>query len=153
MSTDPGQTGLPRFELGYPGPLRDKLVAAVLSGAKTSTSSLLVEYADDDPLPVVGERCVVIDSALEPVGIVETTEVRLLPIGDMDLAFAEDEGEGYRTVAAWREAHERFWYAHVPDLVIDDSTIVVAERFRLVERFPPRSGAPHVEREGPLVEV
>ncbi len=47
---------LPSFELAYPGPLRDQLVAAVLSGAKTSTSSLLAEFsAEDDPLPVAGQ--------------------------------------------------------------------------------------------------
>ena len=125
---------LPPFELASPGPLRDKLVAAVLSGAKTSTSSLLVEYdGDDDPLPVVGQRYALVDSATRAIGVVETTEVRLLPIDEVDLAFARDEGEGYETVAAWREAHERFWYANVPDLVIDESTVVVAERFRLVE--------------------
>ena len=38
-------------------------------------------------------------------------------------------------VAAWREAHERFWYASVPDLMIDESTVLVAERFRVVETF------------------
>jgi len=125
---------LPPFELAYPGPLRDKLVAAVLSGAKTSTSSLLVEYeGGDDPLPVVGQRYLLVGSALEPVGIVETTEVRIMPIGEVDLLFARDEGEGYDTVAAWREAHERFWSANVPGVEIDDSTVVVAERFRLVE--------------------
>ena len=134
---EPSPIDLPPFELAYPGPLRDKLVAAVLSGAKTSTSSLLVEYGseDDDPLPVVGQRYVLIDSALAPVGIVETTEVRFVPIGEMDLEFARDEGEGYETVAAWREAHERFWFANVPGVSIDDSTVVVAERFRMVERF------------------
>jgi len=128
---------LPLFELAYPGPLRDKLVAAVLSGAKTSTSSLLVEYEDgDDELPIVGQRYAMVDSALAPVGIVETTEVRQLPIGEIDLAFAREEGEGYETVAAWREAHERFWYANVPNLSIDESTVVVAERFRLVTPSP-----------------
>ena len=127
---------LPPFELAYPGPLRDKLVAAVLSGAKTSTSSLLVEYEDDaEPLPVVGQRYRLVDSSLDPVGVVETTEVRLVPIGGIDLAFAREEGEGYESVAAWREAHERFWYANVPDLSIDESTVVVAERFRLRRRL------------------
>ncbi len=134
---DPASTELPLFELAYPGPLRDKLVGAVLAGGKTSTSSLLAEYADDaEVLPVVGQRYTLIDSALAPVGTVETTEVRLLPIGQMDLAFARDEGEGYETVAAWREAHERFWSANVPGVVIDDMTVVVAERFRLIAPSP-----------------
>ena len=34
-------------EFGFPGPLRDKLVAAILDGAKTSTTALVVEYEQD----------------------------------------------------------------------------------------------------------
>jgi uncharacterized protein YhfF len=129
----------PPFELAYPGPLRDQLVAAVLSGAKTSTSSLLDEYTGDDPLPVAGQRYVLVDSDLRAVGLVEVTEVGTLPLNEVDLQFAREEGEGYESVAAWRRAHERFWNANAPGITVDDSTIVVAERFRLVERFklPP----------------
>ena len=47
----------------------------------------------------------------------------------------EIEPEGFETVGDWREAHERFW----SDREIGDDTLVVAERFRLIERleFPP----------------
>ena len=130
--------GEPRFELASPGPLRDQLVAAVLTGAKTSTSSLLVEYDPaDDPVPWVGQRAVLVDSELRSVGIVEVTEVRQLPLGEVDLDFAREEGEGYESVAAWRDAHERYWHANVPGIDLDDSTVVIAERFRLVERLDP----------------
>lgn len=104
---------LPPFELAYPGPLRDQLVAAVLSGAKTSTSSLLDEYTgEDDSLPVAGQRYVLVDSDVRAVGLVEVTEVRTLPLNEVDLQFAREEGEGYESVAAWRRAHERFWNAN-----------------------------------------
>jgi uncharacterized protein YhfF len=127
---------LPSFELADPGPLRDQLVAAVLSGAKTSTSSLLAEYTgEDDPLPVAGQRYVLIDSDARAVGLVEVTEVRTLPLNEVDLEFAREEGEGYESVAAWRLAHERFWNTNAPGITLDDSTVVVAERFRLVERL------------------
>jgi uncharacterized protein YhfF len=108
----------------------------VLSGAKTSTSSLLDEYTgEDDPLPVAGQRYVLIDSDVRAVGLVEVTEVRTLPLNEVDLDFAREEGEGYESVAAWRRAHERFWKANAPEIPLDDSTVVVAERFRLVERL------------------
>jgi uncharacterized protein YhfF len=132
---------MPAFELASPGPLRDQLVAAVLTGAKTSTSSLLVEYdAADDPVPWVGQRAVLVDSELRSVGIVEVIEVRQVPLGEVDLEFAREEGEGYESIAAWREAHERYWYANVPGIELDDSTVVIAERFRLVERLDPAAG-------------
>jgi uncharacterized protein YhfF len=106
---------LPPFELAYPGPLRDQLVAAVLSGAKTSMSSLLDEYTgEDDPLPVAGQRYVLVDSDVRAVGLVEVTEVRTLPLNEVDLDFAREEGEGYESVAAWRRAHERFWKINGP---------------------------------------
>lgn len=123
--------GLPPYRLGNVGTeLRRQLVAAAVRGDKTATSSLRSEYEPHttDPLPSVGERAVLLDAEDEPVAVVETTEVRVVAAGDLDLAFAQDEGEGFETVAEWRHAHEAFW-----SLRIDDDTLVVAERFRIVE--------------------
>jgi uncharacterized protein YhfF len=126
--------GLPVAEFGFPGTLRDQLVAAILSGEKTSTTGLLADYEQDgDALPEVGERAVVVDSAERAVAVIETTELRVLPIREIDLEFAREEGEGFETVTEWREAHERFWASYLPEVQIDDETLVVAERFRLVE--------------------
>lgn len=136
--------GLPVAEFGFPGRLRDELVAAVLSGAKTATASLRAEYAPEsgDELSRVGERFVVVDSDHRAVGIIETTGVRIARAGDVDEQFARDEGEGFESVADWREAHERFWgpnadrgAAGAEPWTIDDDTLVVCERFRLVERL------------------
>src|SRR5215469_6335161 len=53
---------LPRAEFAFPGPLRDKLVAAILSGVKTSTSGLVLEYERaNEPLPTVGQLQAVVD--------------------------------------------------------------------------------------------
>jgi uncharacterized protein YhfF len=133
---------LPLAEFGFPGPLRDRLVAAILSGEKTATTVLhaAVEHLDEE-LPRVGDRSVVVDSEGRPVAVIETTEVRVIPIRDVDEDFARDEGEGMETVREWRAAHERFWSGGESrqmmggaSPVITDDTLVVAERFRLVER-------------------
>jgi hypothetical protein len=59
----------PAVRTRLPGPLHDQLVAAVLSGAKTSTSSLLEEYAEeDDSLPVAVQRYILVDSDVRAVG-------------------------------------------------------------------------------------
>jgi uncharacterized protein YhfF len=130
---------LPRCQLGFPGPLRDELVAAVLRGEKTATSSLRQEYAPEgpEPLPEVGARSVVVDSQDRPVAVIETTEVRVVRAVDVDEQFAVDEGEGFESVADWRAAHERFWSSdayreEVGAVTIDDDTLVVCERFGLV---------------------
>ncbi|MCX5314095.1 ASCH domain-containing protein [Streptomyces sp. NBC_00154] len=133
------------FLLAFPGPLRDQLVRAVLSGAKVSTTGLLAEYeAEKEELPPVGERSAVIDSAGREVAVVEVTEVRILRLGDIDLQHAIDEGEGDTSVAAWRASHERFWQGEEmrealgdPEFTVDDETLVVAERFRVVELLVP----------------
>ncbi|MGA5422264.1 ASCH domain-containing protein [Streptomyces lavendulocolor] len=129
------------YLLAFPGPLRDRLVAAVLSGEKTSTTGLLVEYeAEGEELPPVGERSALIDSDGREVAVLELAEVRVLPLGEVDLRHALDEGEGHRSVAEWRAGHEAFWHGDEmrealgdPDFTVDDTTLVVAERFRVVE--------------------
>ncbi|WP_137990330.1 ASCH domain-containing protein [Streptomyces vilmorinianum] len=136
-----GPHALKPFLLAFPGPLRDQLVAAVLSGEKVSTTGLYAEWeAEKEELPEVGERSALIDSDGRAVAVVEVTEVRVLPLGRIDLQHALDEGEGYTSVAQWRAAHERFWHSEEmrealgdPDFTVDDSTVVVAERFRVVE--------------------
>jgi uncharacterized protein YhfF len=128
-------------EFAFPGPLRDQLVAAILSGAKTSTSSLMLEYErGNERLPEVGQLSAVLDSAGGRVAVIEVTEVRIVRLADVDLQHALDEGEGFESVEQWRSGHERFWRsAEVraeigdPDFTVDDDTLVVAERFRLLE--------------------
>ena len=140
---------LPVSEFGFPGPLRDKLVAAILSGEKTSTTGLHEEYVrTGDPLPTAGDRSRVIDSAGVTVAVIEATEVAVRRLGEVDLVFAIDEGEGFETVAQWREAHVRFFespqLAEIlgdPPVTIDDDTLVVCEHFRLVETSESRHGS------------
>jgi uncharacterized protein YhfF len=132
---------LPVAEFAFPGPLRDQLVAAIVAGGKTTTTGLMADYENDgDLLPRPGQRQAVVDSAGEPVAVIETTAVRVIRLGDVDLAHALGEGEGYTSVAEWRTGHERFWHSAEmrealddPEFAVDDDTLVVAETFRLVE--------------------
>jgi uncharacterized protein YhfF len=122
------------MRLGYPRTgLRRRLVDSALRGDKTATAGLRADHEPhtDDPLPRIGDRCMLLGFHDEPVAVVETTEVRVVRVADVDLAFARDEGEGFETVAGWRHAHEEFW----ADEEIDDDTLIVAERFRVVERL------------------
>jgi uncharacterized protein YhfF len=115
------------LELGYARTeLRRKLVDAVLRGEKTSTSGL----AEEEEEVAVSERLTLLGFDDEPVGIVEVTEARVIPAGEIDVEFAREEGEGFESVDDWREVHERFFERH-----ISDETPIVAIRFRLVERL------------------
>jgi uncharacterized protein YhfF len=133
-----GIESLPTAQFGFPGEMRDRLVRAILNGAKTATASLLVEYGHE-PLPAPGVRAAVVDSEGRRVAVIETTDVRVAPLADVDLAFARDEGEGFDSVDDWRRAHVRFWESGEvraglgrPDFRVDDDTQVVLERFRLI---------------------
>ncbi|MFE9207212.1 ASCH domain-containing protein [Micromonospora sp. NPDC007230] len=131
---------LPLAEFAFPGPLRDKLVAAILSGAKSSTSSLVLGYeCANEPLPQVGQRSAVVDSEGRRVAVIELTEVRVVRLADVDLQHALDEGEGDESVAQWRAGHEAFWQSEEvraelgdPGFTVDDDTLVLAQRFRLL---------------------
>jgi uncharacterized protein YhfF len=133
---------LPVAEFAFPGPLRDQLVAAILGGGKTTTTGLLADYErEGEPLPCPGLRQAVVDSAGDRVAVIETTAVRVIRLGDIDLAHALGEGEGYSSVAEWRAGHERFWHsAEVrselgdPKFTVHDDTLVVAQTFSLLER-------------------
>lgn len=131
---------LPRMEFAFPGPLRDQLVAAILSGAKTTTSALVLGFErENEPLPKAGQRLAVVDSEDRRVAAIELTEVRVVRLAEVDLQHALDEGEGDESVAQWRSGHEKFWHsAEVraelgdPDFTVNDDTLVLAQRFRLV---------------------
>jgi uncharacterized protein YhfF len=134
---------LPLFELGFPGPLRDRLVAAVLTGAKTATTGLLTEYERfGEELPAVGQRSVMPDSAGRPLAVIEVTGTEVLRLADVGPAHARAEGEGHTTVDAWRADHEEYWHGPDmratlgdPEFTVHDDTLLVVERFRVAERL------------------
>ena len=89
-----------------------------------------------EPLPVVGARAAVVDSAGRRVAVIELTEVRVRRLGDVDSAHARDEGEE----GDWRAGHEDYWHGTDyrgwlgdPAFTVDDDTPVVLQRFRLAE--------------------
>lgn len=140
---------LPVAEFAFPGPLRDQLVAAIVAGDKTTTTGLLANYEyENEPLPRPGLRQVVIDSAGNPVTVIETTAVRVMRLAEVDLAHALGEGEGYLSVAQWRAGHEHFWHSAElrgslddPEFTVSDDTLVVAQTFCLAGTLgvrPPR---------------
>ena len=131
---------LPEGHFGTPGPLRDKLVAAILNGEKTGTSSLVYEYeACNESLPAVGDCEAVLDSAGNRVCALENTHVVVTTFGSITREQALAEGEGFTGVSDWQRAHREFWEsatfrdalgsAYQP---VTDETLVVYVTFRVV---------------------
>jgi len=147
MPLPPDAASLPAWGFAFPGPLRDELTALALAGTKTTTAGLLVEMElDGEALPTPGMREVLLDSDERPVAVIETVECRVTRLADVEDRHAIDEGEGYANAAEFRVAHERFWNGYREDLRdrlgdptfrFDDDTLVVLQRFKVVERLEP----------------
>ncbi|MGR6968166.1 ASCH domain-containing protein [Streptomyces cynarae] len=149
-----GHEDLPTLELAFPGPERDRGVAAILSGQKTALTGLLEIYEHaGEAVPQTGQRFSVLDSEGRPAVTIELVDVRVVPMKEIDDDFARAEGRGYADVAQWRQAHEEFFRSDgVSEFlgrtpVIDDATLVVAERFRVVvDPDAPGERDPHPTR-------
>ncbi len=117
--------------------MADELGALISSRTKTATCSALWEYeAEDEPLPEVGLKTIVLDGNGDPLCIVETTEVEVRPYDEVDARFGYEEGEGDRSLEDWREAHWRFFSRTLPNIGKEPAMDMplVCERFRVVYR-------------------
>jgi uncharacterized protein YhfF len=132
---------------GYDGPLvtayafgdsaemAEELGLLVLHGPKRATAGLVASFeAESEPMPRVGDRCVVLGGHGRPVAVVRTTDVRVGPLSSVDESFAWDEGEGDRTRGWWLDSHTRFFTRECSamGLAFSDDIDVVFERFEPV---------------------
>lgn len=118
-----------------------ELAYLVLHGPKRATTGLYEDAVADNEMPTVGGYSVVLDGSGAPVCIIRTTEVDIVPFGQVDDGYAWDEGEGDRSLAFWRQAHIDFFAQSGHTL--QDDTLVVLERFELV--WPPPDEVGEVE--------
>ncbi len=125
------------FWFGDSPALADELADLVVTGPKRATAGLLRDASDDEPVPVEGQRWIVLDGSGRPVAIIRTTEVRIAPLSSVTDRFAWDEGENDRSRDGWLAAHHAYFrrqaacegFAFHPD--ID----TVFERFEVL--WPP----------------
>jgi uncharacterized protein YhfF len=116
------------FAFGDSPDLADQPLELVLEGVKTATCS-----TEDEPnISKPGERWIVLDGRGNPRCVIESTEVIYHRYGDVDAAFAHDEGEGDRSLSYWRDAHRSYFTR--PGKFSEDM-MLMCERFRLVEIF------------------
>ena len=116
------------FAFGDGPQLADELLELVLAGVKTATCS-----TEDEPnTSTPGERWIVLDGRGQPRCVIESTEVSYRRFGEIDAAFAHDEGEGDRSLAYWRSAHRTYFGRQGK---FSEDMMLMCERFRLVEIF------------------
>ena len=120
--------GLRSFAFGDGPALADELLDLVIKGLKTATCSTQDEPNTSTP----GERWIVLDGRSEPRCVIESTEVAYRRFGEVDAAFASDEGEGDRSLAYRRDAHRNYFGRQGR---LREDMMLMCERFRLVEVF------------------
>jgi len=131
--------GLRSFAFGDGPALADELLDLVIRGVKTATCS-----TEDEPnTSTRGERWIVLDGSGEPRCVIETVDVSYRRFGEVDAAFAYDEGEGDRSLGHWRDAHRNYFGRQGK---FREDMMLMCERFRLVEIFSDIS--PHVGEGG-----
>src|SRR5262245_52087187 len=99
-----------RFGYDGDGGLGERLLALALSGEKTATCSLAVEWSAEGTPPRPGERWALVDGDGAVCGSVETARVEVIPFDAIGDDVARDEGEGFADAAAWRRAHRAVWH-------------------------------------------
>jgi len=103
----------PAWAFGATPEQADELLALVLSGTKTATAGALWDYeAEGEELPTTGVLGIVTDGRGVPRALVVTTQVEIVPFDEVSAEHAYLEGEGDRSLATWREVHERFFTQH-----------------------------------------
>jgi uncharacterized protein YhfF len=125
---------LPRWSFGDSAQLADELLALVLKGHKTATCGALWQYERDGvAVPQAGELSIVLDGDHHPRCVIETVDVQIKRFDQVDAQFASDEGEGDRSYAYWRDAHETYFRRQGQ---FSTDMLVVCERFRVIEKLP-----------------
>lgn len=112
----------------------DGLARLVIAGKKRATCSCRILYdLENEPLPKEDDYSIILDSNDQPVAIIRTSEVKILPMNEVTEDFAIAEGEG--SYEEWWNIHVRFFTDELAEkgLPFSDDILLVCERLELVD--------------------
>jgi uncharacterized protein YhfF len=140
QASDPGPRFLEAFYFDDNEPSANELAALVLSGRKRATAGLLWSHEKESkPLARPGDLSIVTTYSGQPVCVIETRKVEIVPFDEVSAEFAATEGEGDGSLQFWRKAHEAFFGRECSRIgrVPEARMPVVCEEFEVVF---PRTG-------------
>jgi uncharacterized protein YhfF len=130
------------FFFGDSEELANELGELVQRGVKCATTGSVWSFeAEGKRLPAPGDLSIVTTWSGEPLCIIETTAVDIVPFCDVSAGFAATEGEGDGSLSYWQEAHRQYFTRECARAgrQFGDSMLVACERFKVVYR--PSSSA------------
>ena len=142
---DPPASYLEAFGFGFTPEDATEIAELVLEGSKTATGSVLWSYvADGKSLPKRGDYSIVIDGAGEPVCVIRTTDVAILPFDEVPELYAREGGEADRSLATWRPMYWSYIVSECRRIGREphEKAPLVMERFCVVYRGAARSRRP-----------
>ncbi len=124
------------FQIGDSAESADDGARLIMEGAKTTTSALLWEYeVSGKAQPFVGALSLVENGRNEPVCIVETTWLAVIPLnGVVDTKFIVDYAEWGTTAESWQEHTWAYYAPYCRELGREPQRDMpmLCERFRVV---------------------
>jgi uncharacterized protein YhfF len=128
------------FFFGFTPEDATEIAALVIDGKKTATGSVLWSCeADGKPISSAGDYSIVMNGDQDPVCIVRTTEVSIIPFDEVPEEYAREGAEGDLTLATWRPMYWQYIEMECERIGREPSSKapLVMERFGVVyaERF------------------
>ena len=123
------------YEAWSYGDSPDELANLTLERIKTATASAYPFYElEGEPLPEAGEYSVILRADGSAACVTRTTKVYVVPYKEVSAEQAYKEGEGDRSLAYWRQVHERFFRAEMESAGMEFTVEmgVVCEEFEVV---------------------
>ena len=132
-----GHDGAPAavYPFGDSVELAEELLALILAGRKQATADLAMFYdVEGETVPKPGDHAIVLDGAGRPCCVIRTTDVDIVPYGDVTAEFAAAEGEGDLSLDYWRQAHWDYYtrWLEPRGLTMRQDYLIVCERFVLI---------------------
>jgi len=122
-------------QFGMPGTeMANELAQLIIKGAKTATCSNYDGYKQEgEPIPEVGMYTVILNSKDDPVAIIKTTDVQIIPMNEVTPEFAAAEGD--LSYEYWYNCHKRYFTIEMAEYgkEFSEDMLLICERFELVD--------------------
>jgi uncharacterized protein YhfF len=128
---------LEAFAFGNNEEMALELGKLVLEGTKRATASLVWAYeAEGSRQPEPGDISIVTTWGKEPICMIETVSVEIVPFEQVTEEFACAEGEDDKTLESWRRKHAEFFEQECKQIGRTPSPemLICCERFEVVYR-------------------